>query len=216
MASQEGKKKNGKASDFNWTNDEFQLLLQACFDLKVESDYEGVNWESTRTKYEHIKWKFCQQYPEVEDEKFPHTNDLDSIMRERVSAKLKSIKTHFKKAVDTGKRSGGGRIICTFYELCERIWGGCPAVNSISHGIDTSTPKEKTQENEPMQNELQNEEDEDDDESCSVQSNSLVSRYEETGIGSPTSGEEIREAQSLKEQTTNRRKKGRRRAQKQT
>ena len=138
------------------------------------------------------------------------------ITKERVSAKLKSIRTHFKKAVDTGKRCGGGRIIFTFYELCERIWGGCPAVNSISHGIDTSTPKEKTQENEPMQNELQNEEDEDDDESCSVQSNSLVSRYEETGIGSPTSGEEIREAQSLKEQTTNRRKKGRRRAQKQT
>ena len=111
MASQEGKKKSGKASDFNWTNDEFQLLLQACFDLKVESDYEGVNWESTRTKYEHIKWKFCQQYPEVEDEKFPRTNDLDAIMKEPVSAKLKSIRTHIKKAVDTGKRSGGGRII---------------------------------------------------------------------------------------------------------
>ena len=56
-----------------------------------------------------------------------------------------------------------------------------------------------------MQNELQNEEDEDD-----------LSKYDETGIGSPTSGEEIREAQSLKEQTTNRRKKSRRRAQKQT
>ena len=46
-----------------------------------------------------------------------------------------------------------------------------------------------------MQNELQNEEDEDD-----------LSKYDETGIGSPTSGEEIRETQSLKEQTTNRRK----------
>ena len=56
-------------------------------------------------------------------------------------------------------------------------------------------------------NELQNEEDEDDNESSSVQSNSLLSKYDETGIGSPTSGEEIREAQSLKEQTTNRRKK---------
>ena len=55
-----------------------------------------------------------------------------------------------------------------------------------------------------MENGLQNEED--DDESSSVQSNSLLSRYEETGIGSSTSGEEIREAQSLKEQT-NRRKK---------
>ena len=46
-----------------------------------------------------------------------------------------------------------------------------------------------------MQNELQNEEDEDD-----------LSKYDETGIGSRTSGEEIRETQSLKEQTTNRRK----------
>ena len=58
-----------------------------------------------------------------------------------------------------------------------------------------------------MQNELQNDEDEDDDESSSVQSSSLLSKYDETGIRSPRRGEEIREAQSLKEQTTNRRKK---------
>ena len=205
MASQEGKKKNGKGSDFNWTDDEIQLLLEVCFDFKAESDYEGVNWESKRTKYEQIKSKFWEQYPEVEDEKFPRCKDLDSIMKERVSAKLKSIRTDFKKAVDTGKRSGGERIIFTFYELCERIWGGCPAVNSISHGIDTSTPKEKTRGVEPMQNDLQNQED--DDERSSVQSNSLLSKYDETGIGSPSSGEEIREAQSLKEQTTNCRKK---------
>ena len=131
-----------------------------------------MNWESKRTKYEQIKSKFCEQYPEVEDEKFPRCKDLDSITKERVSAKLKSFRTNFKKALDTGKRSGGGRIIITFYELCERIWGGCPVVNSISHEIDTSTPKEKTLEVEPMQNELQNEED--DDERSSVQSNSLL------------------------------------------
>ena len=122
MASQEGKKKNGKASDFNWTDDE---IHEVCFDFKAESDYEGVNWESKRTKYEQIKSKFCEQYPEVEDEKFPRCKDLDSITKERVSAKLKSIRTNFKKTVDTGKRSGGGKIIFTFYELCERIWGGC-------------------------------------------------------------------------------------------
>ena len=58
-----------------------------------------------------------------------------------------------------------------------------------------------------MQNELQNGEDEDDDEGSSVQSNSLLSKYDETGIRSPTSGEEIREAQSPKEQTTKRIKK---------
>ena len=119
MASQEGKKKNGNASDFNWTDDEMQLLLEVCSDFKVESDYEGVNWESKGTKDEQIKSKFCEQNPEVEDEKFPRSNDLDLITKERVSPKLKSIRTNFKKAVDTGKRSGGGRTISMFYELCE-------------------------------------------------------------------------------------------------
>ena len=63
-----------------------------------------MKWESKRTKYEQIKSKFCEQYPKVEDEKFPRSNDLDSITKERVSAKLKSIRTNFRKAVDTGKK----------------------------------------------------------------------------------------------------------------
>ena len=49
-----------------------------------------------------------------------------------------------------------------------------------------------------MQNELQNERDKDDEESSSVQSNSLFSKYDETGIGSPTSGEEIEKLNPLK------------------
>ena len=145
-----GKKKNRKASDFNWMDDEIQLLLEVCFDFKAESDYEGVNWESKHTKYEQIKLKFCEQYPEVEDEKLPRSNHLDSITKERVSARLKSIRTNFQKAVDTGRRSGRGRIIFTFYELCERIWDGCPAVNSISQGIDTSIHKIKNKKNREM------------------------------------------------------------------
>ena len=34
------KKKNEKPSDFNWMDDEIQLLLEVCFDFKAESDYE--------------------------------------------------------------------------------------------------------------------------------------------------------------------------------
>ena len=56
-----------------------------------------------------------------------------------------------------------------------------------------------------MQNELQKEED--NGERSSVQSNLLLSKYDETSIGSASSGEEIREVQSLKEQTSNCRKK---------
>ena len=67
-----------------------------------------------------------------------------------------------------------------------------------------------------MQSELQYEVDEDDDESSSMQSNSLLSKYDESSIGSPTSGEGIWEAEYLKEKTKNRRKKVVRRTQKQT
>ena len=45
--------------------------------------------------YDQIKSKFCEQYLEVEDAKFPRSNDLDSITKERVSAKLKSTTTNF-------------------------------------------------------------------------------------------------------------------------
>ena len=55
----------GRHLDFNWTDDEIQLLLEVCFDFKAESDYEGVNWKSKRTKYEQIKLKFYEQYPEM-------------------------------------------------------------------------------------------------------------------------------------------------------
>ena len=57
---------------------------------------------------------------EVEDEKFPRSNELDFITKERVSARLRSARTKLKKDFDTGKRRGGGRIIFTFYRLCEK------------------------------------------------------------------------------------------------
>ena len=76
------------------------MLLEVCYELKAESDYEGVNFESKRTQYELVKDRFCEQYPIVADEQYPRTNDRNSITKERVSAKIKSILGNFKKAVD--------------------------------------------------------------------------------------------------------------------
>ena len=41
------------------------MLLEVCYELKAESDYEGVNFESKRTQYELVKYRFCEQYPIV-------------------------------------------------------------------------------------------------------------------------------------------------------
>ena len=58
MTSQEGEKNTGRHLILIGRMIKIHLLLEACFDFKAESDYEGVNWESKRTKYEQIKQSF--------------------------------------------------------------------------------------------------------------------------------------------------------------
>ena len=44
-------------------------------------------------------------------EEFLKCEDTSKITRTRVAPKIKRIKTSYRKAVDSGKRSGGGRIV---------------------------------------------------------------------------------------------------------
>ena len=60
------------------------------------------------------------------------------ISKDRVAAKLKKIRQDYKKAADTKRKSGGGRVVFVFYDLCETIWGS-PAVTSLQEGIDPSS-----------------------------------------------------------------------------
>ena len=82
-----------------------------------------------------------KEYPE-DPEKFPNKS---TITKERITAK--SIRTGFKKAADAGGKSCGGRVVFMFYDLCENIWGGSPAVTSLSFGVETSSNHNHSEEN---------------------------------------------------------------------
>ena len=69
---------------------------------------------------------FCEQYSIMADEQYPC---------ERVSAKIKSIRGNFKNAVDSGKKSRGGRIVFKSYDICERIMGVVLIQNIFSLSI---------------------------------------------------------------------------------
>ena len=66
----------------------------------------------------------------------PH--NLDLLTRERIASKIKDIRKTYNRAVDPGKKSGGGKTVETFYDVCSEIWGGCPATKSLEHGVDTA------------------------------------------------------------------------------
>ena len=74
-----------------------------------------------------------KEYP---DKKEKYSNK-EKMNIERVAAKLKSIRSGFKKAIDCSKKSGGVRAVFTFFNFCNDSWVGCPAVTSIKNNIDS-------------------------------------------------------------------------------
>ena len=126
--------------NFMWSDEEINLLLHVVIDYTAGKAGEGVDWESVRSKYEDVTKMFLEKYPGDDKEKFPRRTEASrSFNKDRIQNKLKRIKLNFRKAVDKGRRSGGGRVVTTFYEECCEIWSGAPAVESITGGIDTSS-----------------------------------------------------------------------------
>ena len=115
-ASEENPKKTN--TNFLWNDDEIQLLLQNSFNFKSKCEFEGLSLESVRSKYEQILENMSKEHPEG-PEKFPNKS---IITKERITAKLKSIRTGFKKAADAGRKSGGGRVVFMSYDLYENLW----------------------------------------------------------------------------------------------
>ena len=40
--------------------------------------------------------------------------------------------------MDSGRRSGHGRVVLLYYELCEQVWGGNPATEQIEGGLESA------------------------------------------------------------------------------
>ena len=50
---------------------------------------------------------------------------------------MKAIRLKYREAVDKGSRSGSGRVVTLFYEICQKIWGGSPSTTQITAGVET-------------------------------------------------------------------------------
>ena len=123
-------KKTGK--EFIGTDDEVQLLLTVTIDYKTKKAAESVDWESVKSKHSDILQEFLAAIPENADNNvqyFPHKKE--QITKQIVISKPKAIRVKFRQAVDSGKRSGHGRVVLLYYELCEQVWGGSPATEQI-------------------------------------------------------------------------------------
>eukprot|EP00794_Sanderia_malayensis_P010159 gene10159-11199_t len=126
-----------------WSHEQTALLVKIVLDYKTLKTNLCQDWESIKNRYEEITTRFRASYPRKESgvspEEFPKYEDTSVITKDRVSTKVKRIKTSFRKAVDSGRRSGGGRVVTHLYDECHKIWAGSPAVDCIENGIATMT-----------------------------------------------------------------------------
>ena len=122
---------------FTWTDDEVELLLKVTNEYKVSKTTEGFDWESVQRKYSDI----LDRFREIDNSRgsgkdFPHKGE--EISKQCLTNKLKSIRLKYRQAVDTGKRSGHGRVVLLYYEHCEGIWGGSPATQQLAAGLEST------------------------------------------------------------------------------
>ena len=125
---------------FNWTDHEIALPVGVIIDYKADRASKGEDWDTMRSKYEDILALFLERYPTdpAKESEFPNSKDKSVFSKERLIGKIKKLKLNFRKAIDSGKRSGGGRVVTNLYDECLEIWSGPPAVDSMPSGLESS------------------------------------------------------------------------------
>ena len=93
-------------------------LLETVILFKSKKSYKSTDWESAKEKYELIKNDFLEAFP---SENKPGFHGKSLFTREKIATKIKQIRASYRKALDSGKQSGVGRVVATFFDLCSQI-----------------------------------------------------------------------------------------------
>ena len=133
---------NKSGKQFQWSDDEVELLLNVTYEYKTSKAAESTDWESIKSKYSDIFNLFKERLPESDDERkeidkdYPHKKE--DVSMQALTSKLKATRTKYRQAVDSGRKSGHGRVVMLYFELCERLWGGSLATEQIPSGLETA------------------------------------------------------------------------------
>ena len=63
------------------------------------------------------------------------------------------LKLGFRRAIDSGKKSGGRRMVGALFNECYEIWSGSPAVEALNIGLETSMINERSEDTSSLENE---------------------------------------------------------------
>ena len=74
-----------------WSDDEIELLLGVVQAFDSEKAFDGVEWESVKSKYEDIRKEFVSLY----DQKGLKEHKTAIFTRERIASKIKDVRKKY-------------------------------------------------------------------------------------------------------------------------
>ena len=93
-----------------WSDEDVELLLESIKEYKSRKNYEeGLDWESVKEKYEYVTEIFLAY--RVREMNIANAE----FARNKLATKVKQLRQNYRKAIDSGRKSGGGRIVATFF-----------------------------------------------------------------------------------------------------
>lgn len=117
-------KNDTKLQPFKWTDDEVELLLKITQVYKTSKAVQNIDWESCQTKYGDILKNFNNHNPSRENalkfgKEYPHKEG--DLSKSVLAFKLKMIRKRFREGIDSVRKSGHGRVVLLYFELCQQI-----------------------------------------------------------------------------------------------
>ena len=113
---------------WKWDDDKVLALLGTLESYKNEMEYKGLD---------------ISEKESVNDEEHKRRIDrLKNLKKERynrIKHKIKELRSGYKAVIDKGTRSSSGRLVYENFDILKRIWGGSPAVTSLTNGICSQT-----------------------------------------------------------------------------
>ena len=152
------------SSRFRWTAELIVDLIESLQAYKAVCEYKGIDFNGDKVKqYEEVRRSLTKkhendpslfglvapsdrpaEFDEFDEKEKEETNKRSLKERgiikrgyNRVLEKIKDIRQKFSTAVTTGCRSGSGKIVLEHFDTLVLIWGGSPAAEPLSYGIDS-------------------------------------------------------------------------------
>lgn len=85
------------SDNLTWSDEEIEMLLGVVLAYASQMDFNGIEWESVKNKYEDIRQQYIAVYQQSDRQ-----HDVSLFTRAKIASKIKDLRKKYKKSCRHG------------------------------------------------------------------------------------------------------------------